>query len=96
MVQQNKGQSAAQQWVVQSDYVKPIDDSHKLETGFKVFLKTSDSQNDASVTVGTLSPVKDLSMSNHYQIEERISAADRKSTRLNSSHTDISRMPSSA
>ena len=75
MVQQNKGQSAAQQWVVQSDYVKPIDDSHKLETGFKVFLKTSDSQNDASVTVGTLSPVKDLSMSNHYQIEERISAA---------------------
>ena len=31
-----------------------------------------------------------------YSAAEEIVAADRKSTRLNSSHTDISRMPSSA
>ena len=31
-----------------------------------------------------------------HNIDALIAAADRKSTRLNSSHTDISRMPSSA
>ena len=31
-----------------------------------------------------------------HRVLERLSVADRKSTRLNSSHTDISRMPSSA
>ena len=31
-----------------------------------------------------------------YALQHRIVAEDRKSTRLNSSHTDISRMPSSA
>ena len=30
------------------------------------------------------------------QYKEKLSSGDRKSTRLNSSHTDISRMPSSA
>ena len=31
-----------------------------------------------------------------YTVEDLTEAVDRKSTRLNSSHTDISRMPSSA
>ena len=32
----------------------------------------------------------------HLYVIEKIQRGDRKSTRLNSSHTDISRMPSSA
>ena len=33
---------------------------------------------------------------NLWQLQEAVDSGDRKSTRLNSSHTDISRMPSSA
>ena len=74
-VQNNTGKSAASQMVFQSDYVKPIDDSRKFEAGVKLFLKSSDSQNNASLTIGSNQPITDSSMSNRYLIDERISAA---------------------
>lgn len=74
-VQQNQGISTASQVVFQSDYVKPIDDTRKFEAGVKLFLKSSDSQNNASVTIGSNQPITDSSLSNRYIIDERISAA---------------------
>ena len=41
-------------------------------------------------------PVEELTEADNKELDEAILKLDRKSTRLNSSHTDISRMPSSA
>ena len=48
----------------------------------------------APLTIGVISSPVDHPKIR--QFEQLLSAGDRKSTRLNSSHTDISRMPSSA
>ena len=41
-------------------------------------------------------PVKQCTGCSEYLLDDFVMTRDRKSTRLNSSHTDISRMPSSA
>ena len=50
---------------------------------------------DQKATVETDIPSKTVKVSSQLE-NEKISAADRKSTRLNSSHSQQSRMPSSA
>ena len=64
---------------------------HKLETIQRV--------SDTSVNVTPLQPEDSkisLLTQREKQIAKQLTNGDRKSTRLNSSHTDISRMPSSA
>mgnify|MGYP003341086555 CR=1 FL=1 len=50
----------------------------------------------ASVSIDPVTTARDYVTTAHPGITVRAVTEDRKSTRLNSSHTDISRMPSSA
>ena len=51
----------------------------------------------AAIAIAFAMPAKaQLSDNGYANIDWQFNAPDRKSTRLNSSHTDISRMPSSA
>lgn len=74
--QKNVGYSNSNQTVFQLDFVNPLDDTRKLETGFKSYYKSSLSDNNTINAIGTEETyVYDSLMSNRYLIDDMITAA---------------------
>lgn len=74
--QKNEGNSSADQYVFQMDYVNPISDTRKFETGIKAYYKNSLSANNTSRASGSEDNyVRDSIMSNRYMIDDMINAA---------------------
>lgn len=74
--QKNEGNSSANQYVFQMDYVNPLSDTRKFETGIKAYYKNSISANNTSRASGSEDNyVRDSIMSNHYMIDDMINAA---------------------
>lgn len=76
LYQKNVGTSNASQGVFQLDYVNPISETEKLETGVKAYYKTSISANNTSSAQSTDADFsRDSIMSNRYMINDMINAA---------------------
>lgn len=74
--QKNVGSTNANQYVFQLDYVNPLTETRKFETGIKAFYKNSISINNTSrASVNEDNYVKDSIMSNHYSIDDMVNAA---------------------
>lgn len=74
--QKNNGATIANQFVFQADYVNPISETKKFESGIKSYYKQSDSQNKTyNAKFDQESFSKDSIMSNHYVIDDMINAA---------------------
>src|ERR1044072_4880289 len=72
-----------------------------LETPPEILRRKTDEELFSGSPMGNMSGLAIMKMNGHKVVREKeanfeFNALDRKSTRLNSSHTDISRMPSSA
>lgn len=74
--QKNVGETNANQYIFQADYVNPISDTKKFEAGVKSYYKQSISSNSTSVASGNEdSYQRDSIMSNRYVIDDMINAA---------------------
>lgn len=74
--QKNVGGTNANQYVFQIDYVNPLSETRKFETGLKSYYKNSISENNTSRASGTEDNfVRDSIMSNRYMIDDMINAA---------------------
>ncbi len=74
--QKNVGNTTANQYIFQADYVNPISDNKKFEAGIKSYYKQSLSSNNTSVALGSEDTYrKDSVMSNRYLIDDMINAA---------------------
>lgn len=73
--QKNTGIGNANQYIFQMDYVDPLSETRKFETGIKAFYKSSVSSNTTSNASGSDSYVYDSIMSNNYLIDDMINAA---------------------
>jgi hypothetical protein len=74
--QKNAGQTNADQYTFQMDYVNPISETQKLEMGIKAYYKSSVQSNTTSNATGTQDIyTKDSIMSNNYAITDMINAA---------------------
>lgn len=74
--QKNNGTTNANQFVLQLDYINPINETKKFEAGIKSYFKNSVSINDtknAKITPDNY--IYDSVMSNHYIIDDMINAA---------------------
>ena len=74
--QKNNGTTNANQFVLQLDYINPINETKKFEAGVKSYFKNSVSINDtknAKITADNY--IYDSVMSNHYIIDDMINAA---------------------
>lgn len=74
--QKNVGNSTANQFIFQLDYVNPISDTRKFEAGVKSFYKQTLTVNNTSRAVASQDIyTRDSIMSNHYMIDEMVNAA---------------------
>lgn len=74
--QKNDGNSNSRQGTFQLDYVNPISETTKFETGIKAFYKNSYSENAAQrATASQDNYSKDTTMSNQYVIDDMVNAA---------------------
>jgi predicted secreted protein len=74
--QKNKGNSLADQFTYQLDYVNPISETRKFEAGVKSYYKHSSSINTASNAVNSQDfYTKDTNVSNSYYIDDMVNAA---------------------
>ena len=74
--QKNNGNSNSRQGTFQMDYVNPISETTKFETGIKAFYKNSYSENAAQrATASQDNYSKDTTMSNQYVINDMVNAA---------------------
>lgn len=73
--QKNKGFTNANQYVFQVDFVNPLSDTRKFETGFKSYYKNSLSSNSTYNATGENPYTRDSIMSNRYIIDDMINAA---------------------
>jgi hypothetical protein len=74
--QQNLGKSQSEMYVLQADYVNPINDSTKIETGIRSSYKPSTQSLDVSelnYTTGLYAP--DTFLTSHYKIKDMVNAA---------------------
>lgn len=73
--QKNKGFTNANQYVFQIDFVNPLSETRKFETGFKSYYKNSLSTNSTYNATGESPFTRDSIMSNRYIIDDMINAA---------------------
>ena len=74
--ERNAGNSNSRQGTFQLDYVNPISETTKFETGIKAFYKNSYSENAAErATASQDNFSKDTTMSNQYVIDDMVNAA---------------------
>ncbi|MBI2721648.1 MAG: outer membrane beta-barrel protein [Bacteroidetes bacterium] len=72
--QKNSGIGNANQYIFQMDYVDPLSETRKFETGIKAFYKSSVSKNTTSNASGSDAYVYDSIRSNNYLIDDMINA----------------------
>lgn len=75
-IQKNSGGTTSQQYVFQTDFINPISETRKFETGMRLFLKNSNFINDAQrnlIPSGDF--VTDTSQTNRYIIQDMVNAA---------------------
>jgi iron complex outermembrane receptor protein len=74
--QKNSGYSQSKQGVVQFDFVNPLNETDKLETGIKAYLKESETGNNTFDSYGSEAAyIRDSTLSNRYLIHDMINAA---------------------
>jgi outer membrane receptor protein involved in Fe transport len=76
LYQKNTGNSAADQFVFQTDFVNPISETRKFEAGLKFNYKKSLAVNTASTAIASQDNYqRDSLTSNHYVIDDMVNAA---------------------